>query len=41
MENLAGASFKVSADLYKSGGFSPVVDTAEIHFQQPLQQSVA
>lgn len=40
MESLAGALFKVSVDLYKNGGLSPVVDTAGIHFQQPLQQSV-
>lgn len=39
MESLAGVSFKVSVDLYENGGLSPVVDTAWIAFQQPLQQS--
>lgn len=40
MESLARALFKVSVDLYKNGGLSPVVDTAGIPFQQHLQQTV-
>lgn len=40
MESLAGAPFKVSVDLYKGGGLSPVVNSAGFPFQQYLQQSV-
>lgn len=40
MESLAGASFKVSVDLYQNGGLSPVVDTAGINFQQSVELPV-
>lgn len=37
MESLAGASFKVSADLYKKCRLNPVADTTGIHFHQSVE----
>lgn len=37
MESLAGASFKVSADLYKKCRLKPVADATGIHFQQSVE----
>lgn len=37
MESLAGASFKVSADLYKKCRLNPVVDTTGIYFHQSVE----
>lgn len=39
MESLAGASFKVSADLYKKCRLNPVADATGIHFQQSVESN--